>query len=457
MRWKPRFSLLTLLLAAVCTGCGLLLWRNWAPWQFEREFLLSEDGNDTPVSGDDTVSRYLRDVQLRHRVSRQIPSGSGSAYSHDASLYVTWSESTDGEQRLEVWSTETCLRITALNTEFLGRYGHGDGAGAPDLGFSADNRTLFAGGVLYKFRVSDYGMPIGNQGLADRLGISNEPDFRLRAASARQDALKAQNLNDFMLAVRLLDVKTEVSPTGKWLVTSINKESTSQVWDLTSGKRLSELNFNMYLGLESPRFYLNDERILLTSGRGLSIVDVRSGATEALPSSLTTIFAFMSKDGNRMLLDESARACVWDVRQKRALFSIKTFADNNSRLWLGPISPDGRQVLVQPAPFGEMHGQNSAPPIRQIIDIESNETVAVLNEPSVLLISQFLDDNEHLVSHGQRSVTIWQRRRPERWWGIAWLPEFWALVVCAAALIWSIQRDRKLLMQKHISKPNNPS
>jgi len=33
-------------------------------------------------------------------------------------------------------------------------------------------------------------------------------------------------------------------------------------------------------------------------------------------------------------------------------------------------------------------------------------------------------------------TTIWSRRRPEYWWGIAWLPEFWVALVAGMALLY---------------------
>ena len=38
---------------------------------------------------------------------------------------------------------------------------------------------------------------------------------------------------------------------------------------------------------------------------------------------------------------------------------------------------------------------------------------------------------------------LFRRRRPEWWWGIFWLKEFWATVVFGSLLIWSLWRDRK--------------
>lgn len=44
-----------------------------------------------------------------------------------------------------------------------------------------------------------------------------------------------------------------------------------------------------------------------------------------------------------------------------------------------------------------------------------------------------------------RQVQLWHRRRPEAWWGYAWLPEFWLSVVVAGMLLCSIVRDRRSL------------
>jgi len=47
-----------------------------------------------------------------------------------------------------------------------------------------------------------------------------------------------------------------------------------------------------------------------------------------------------------------------------------------------------------------------------------------------------------------RDNTIWHRRRPEYWWGVAWLPEFWLTALFAGALGWSVWRDRKMGARK---------
>jgi WD40 repeat protein len=37
--------------------------------------------------------------------------------------------------------------------------------------------------------------------------------------------------------------------------------------------------------------------------------------------------------------------------------------------------------------------------------------------------------------HEDGSVRLWIRRRPEWWWGIAWLPEFWVALLSGGALL----------------------
>jgi hypothetical protein len=45
-----------------------------------------------------------------------------------------------------------------------------------------------------------------------------------------------------------------------------------------------------------------------------------------------------------------------------------------------------------------------------------------------------------------KSVHLFECRRPEYWWGVAWLPEFWLTALLAGALAWSVWRDKKTNM-----------
>jgi len=47
------------------------------------------------------------------------------------------------------------------------------------------------------------------------------------------------------------------------------------------------------------------------------------------------------------------------------------------------------------------------------------------------------------------AVCLW-RRRPEHWWGVLWLPEFWAVVFFGGAFLWNLRREWR---NARVSKP----
>jgi WD40 repeat protein len=56
----------------------------------------------------------------------------------------------------------------------------------------------------------------------------------------------------------------------------------------------------------------------------------------------------------------------------------------------------------------------------------------------------FLPDSGRIVTgSSDNNCHVWTQRRPEAWWGLAWLPEFWCVIVFGVGLIWSIWRDQR--------------
>lgn len=63
-----------------------------------------------------------------------------------------------------------------------------------------------------------------------------------------------------------------------------------------------------------------------------------------------------------------------------------------------------------------------------------------------ILIPVFSSDGNLLVSFdwiGDGFLS--KKRRPEPWWGLAWLPESWLTAVFALLLVWSLARDVRTL------------
>jgi hypothetical protein len=77
---------------------------------------------------------------------------------------------------------------------------------------------------------------------------------------------------------------------------------------------------------------------------------------------------------------------------------------------------------------------------------------------SVWSVQGFLKGNELLLSvsgkfWGPGDACLYSRRRPEYWWGVAWLPECWLTLLFGAGFLWCVWRDRKTLA----AQPPNPT
>jgi len=51
----------------------------------------------------------------------------------------------------------------------------------------------------------------------------------------------------------------------------------------------------------------------------------------------------------------------------------------------------------------------------------------------------------------RRRVEAWRLRRPEWWWGVFYLWEFWVTAIFAALLVWSVVKDRGRLSGQEVS------
>ena len=57
----------------------------------------------------------------------------------------------------------------------------------------------------------------------------------------------------------------------------------------------------------------------------------------------------------------------------------------------------------------------------------------------------FLTDDTVVISWFQGQAEVYHRRRPEYWWGVAWLPEFWLTVVLDVGLVFSLRSDSRIM------------
>ncbi len=90
-----------------------------------------------------------------------------------------------------------------------------------------------------------------------------------------------------------------------------------------------------------------------------------------------------------------------------------------------------------------------------IFDVDSGEPLYLLHDEGQLriiitpLAAKFSGDGALVAIEVRKSdfsvVRIYRRRRPEWWWGVFWLWEFWLTAAFAGLFVWSVVRDRKSL------------
>jgi hypothetical protein len=138
-------------------------------------------------------------------------------------------------------------------------------------------------------------------------------------------------------------------------------------------------------------------------------------------------YAFSTDTQAVIIVDDHGNVSVRDVGTWRLAWQSE-----EPRCGLAAISQDGRRVAT---------AENALIAIREAGTGLLLDAVAFAgnNETSLILTK----NGDYLFAEGNHIKQIWHRRRPEYWWGVAWLPEFWLTALFAGALVWSVWRDRK--------------
>ena len=97
-------------------------------------------------------------------------------------------------------------------------------------------------------------------------------------------------------------------------------------------------------------------------------------------------------------------------------------------------SPDGK-LIVTDANEMTVH----------ILDAVTGKSLfALKGHADNVTSAAYSPDGKRIVTGSfDKTARLWQRRRPEYWWGVAWLPEFWLTLALGLGLLWSVWRDRK--------------
>jgi len=141
--------------------------------------------------------------------------------------------------------------------------------------------------------------------------------------------------------------------------------------------------------------------------------------------------ATFSRDGRAVICTaHGGHAFAWEVSTGRRLSEVPEAARSRHDL------PDGRSIMD--SEFGLLVLGRDWP--------EPDAFLALLGRSTPFYGTvSFSPDGNWIVGANSLEVVIYRRRRPEWWWGVFWLWEFWMTAASAGLFVWSVVRDRRAL------------
>ena len=232
-------------------------------------------------------------------------------------------------------------------------------------------------------------------------------------------------------------IRGEFSPDGKTVVTAGGKDKTARVWNAVTGSVLHVLRGHT----EQVAFasFSPDGRRILSGGndKTVRIWDALSGQEVCVlrGHSVWIGQASWSPNGTRVLTaawDKTAR--LWDPETGEQL---AVAVGHKIGVEQAHFSPDGSRIMSV--------GEEA---LVRIWDADDCRPLAVLlcQPGDSINNAAWSPDGNAISTYSHLGLPrLFRRRRPEWWWGVFYLKEFWATAACAALLLWSVLRDRRSL------------
>ena len=184
--------------------------------------------------------------------------------------------------------------------------------------------------------------------------------------------------------------------------------------------------------INRPVMFSPDGRWLAgVNSNGVLVVDVKSHGQRQFKSTAYYFAAFaFSPDSKRLAAGERGRVDIWDVESGRELSVLNRAAKDCA------FFPTGeRLVTVSPKSPACIWNTENGQLLDQIPCYGSR-------------VVGFTKTGDRMAIGADDSISVWSKRRPEYWWGVAWLPEFWLVLISGIVLLWSVWRDRRDLRKK---------
>jgi len=215
-----------------------------------------------------------------------------------------------------------------------------------------------------------------------------------------------------------------------------------------------------------------------TASKPNAVTEVRLvGAADA--AALDLKLAARAEDGKSLLIYDGSNALqLWDLgspaeeplclgiglsktaKEMRAGSIPEGIGGDARSVWC--LSVMEEWISLRTSRFSSVNGNRTVgfrhradlPPI--IYSLRPRQELCVLGSYTVPLQDYEFSPAEAALATGgsDNTVWIWGLRRPETWWGVFWLWEFWLTVFFAALLLWSLYRDRKYFKSLAAKQPD---
>jgi len=397
---RPRFSLRTLVVFLLLVTSGVGLWWHWEAWYCAQ------------VLSPRNRHGYVRSAKFSPDERLVAAAFSGSSpriwETHSGRLVAELEERRDilsiafspdglkvltcGERPPAIWDARTGRRLCELEGHGTG---HPIGMGYVRAGtFSSDGELAATGGEDRTARIWD--ASTGEQ----KTVLEGHPAFVINVSFSKD-------------GTRLL--------TAGYM-------NCSKLWDAASGKCLVTRT-------GEQAFFLPGDNAVVSTGSGIHIWDARNGrelSSYAYPSDGWVQDVVISRDGRHVAVTNSDGPT--------HLCDVSTGRVSNATVdgVTAAFSRDGKVVAIADTKHRV-----------ELWDVEAVLLLQALEAGGDTECVVFDESRRKLLTGGpEGTMCLWLRRRPEWWWGVFYLWEFWLTVAFAGVFVWSVVRDRRSLRAK---------
>ncbi len=470
MKWRPRFSLRTLVILPLLATSAAALWLHWKPWYFERELpralmsFLSSDGRQVIGIGPiDELTVCRREGRQFHEIPGCVRLVDNDPYRLDP-----WRVIVRRDGLLAVVDVETGKKLVTLRTEKNDPLSKHVGL----VTISPDrSRLLIAGGVNWQ-EEAESNATVWNARTGERLRVLDpEPWLKARDIPIPERPEGEPGMELFVDPI----LAFSYSPDGSQLLASAKS---GRLWILDPGTcepvGLLEAHVRpalIHFGPDGSRAVTIDGLVAIIWNTGdwsqLRRIEDIGTTIETFrilygkPNVDSFSRAQFSADGKRIFLGHRFNGLgptlIVDSSDGSTLLKIE---DCENPLFTpdGMIADFGTRIVVRDPSNGEVIAEVTEA-LHSFTGLASglNDGLFLFRED--VLRSCFSPSGQSFVTSGLRlddtthsATGIYRRRRPEWRWGVFWMWEFWLTTAFAGLFVWSVVRDRRALGSKRPSR-----